>query len=63
MPNILIGNFEDKYLSIPEECLTLTMKTNQKYFPIFNKNKWPNEQSFIIISNISPKNTDQDSPW
>ena len=58
MPNILIGNFEDKYLSIPEECLTLTMKTNQKYFPIFNKNDGLTN-SFIIISNISPKNSDQ----
>ena len=58
MPNILIGNFEDKYLSIPEECLTLTMKTNQKYFPIFNKNNGLTN-SFIIVSNISPKNTDQ----
>ena len=58
MPNILIGNFEDKYLSIPEECLTLTMKTNQKYFPIFNKNNGLTN-SFIIVSNISPKNSDQ----
>lgn len=58
MPNILIGNFEDKYLSIPEECLTLTMKTNQKYFPIFNKNDGLTN-SFIIISNISPKNSNQ----
>ena len=58
MPNILIGKFEDKYLSIPEECLTLTMKTNQKYFPIFSK-KSGLTNKFIIISNISPKNTVQ----
>jgi glycyl-tRNA synthetase beta chain len=58
MPNILIGNFEDKYLSIPEECLTLTMKTNQKYFPIFHKTDGLTN-SFIIISNISPKNSEQ----
>jgi glycyl-tRNA synthetase beta chain len=58
MPNILIGNFEDKYLSIPEECLTLTMKTNQKYFPIFNKKNGLTNR-FIIVSNISPKNSDQ----
>ena len=58
MPNILVGHFEDKYLSIPEECLTLTMKTNQKYFPIFNK-KIGLTNRFIIISNISPKNSDQ----
>jgi len=58
MPNILIGNFEEKYLTIPEECLTLTMKTNQKYFPIFNKQSGLTNK-FIIISNISPKNSDQ----
>lgn len=58
MPNILIGNFEEKFLSIPEECLTLTMKTNQKYFPIFNKKSGLTNR-FIIVSNISPKNSDQ----
>lgn len=58
MPNILIGHFEEKYLSIPEECLTLTMKTNQKYFPIFNKKSGLTNR-FIIVSNISPKNSDQ----
>ena len=58
MPNILIGNFEEKFLSIPEECLTLTMKANQKYFPIFNKNSGLTNR-FIIVSNISPENSDQ----
>ena len=58
MPNILIGNFEEKFISIPEECLTLTMKTNQKYFPIFNKKSGLTNR-FIIVSNISPKNSDQ----
>ena len=58
MPNILIGNFEEKFLSIPEECLILTMKTNQKYFPIFNKKSGLTNR-FIIVSNISPKNSDQ----
>ena len=58
MPNILIGNFEEKFLSIPEECLTLTMKTNQKYFPIFNKKSGLTNR-FIIVSNISPENSYQ----
>ena len=58
MPNILIGDFEEKFLSIPEECLTLTMKTNQKYFPIFNKKSGLTNR-FIIVSNISPENSDQ----
>ena len=58
MPNVLIGNFEEKFLSIPEECLTLTMKINQKYFPIFNKKNGLTNR-FIIVSNISPENSDQ----
>jgi len=54
MPNILIGSFEEKFLKIPQECLILTMKVNQKYFPLFNKsNKLTNH--FIIVSNLTPK--------
>lgn len=56
MPNILIGKFEERFLNIPQECLILTMKSNQKYFPILNnKNKLTN--FFIIVSNIKPKNS------
>ena len=36
MPNILIGEFENQYLEVPQECLILTMQSNQKYFPIFH---------------------------
>ena len=56
MPNILTGSFEERFLKIPEECLALTMKTNQKYFPLFdNQNKLTN--NFIIVSNLTPKDT------
>ena len=55
MPNILIGAFESKYLEIPQECLILTMKSNQKYFPIVDhENKLTNQ--FIIVSNLTPPN-------
>ncbi len=55
MPNILIGEFEIKYLEVPQECLILTMKSNQKYFPIIDhKNKLTNQ--FIIVSNLTPTN-------
>ncbi|MSQ80615.1 MAG: glycine--tRNA ligase subunit beta [Candidatus Methylopumilus sp.] len=56
-PNILVGKFESKFLEIPQECLILTMKANQKYFPLIDKNKKLANQ-FLIVSNISPKNTD-----
>ena len=56
MPNILTGSFEEKFLNVPQECLILTMKTNQRYFPLFDSNnKLTNH--FIIVSNLSPKDT------
>ena len=49
-PNILSCSFDKKFLSIPEEILTLTMQSHQKYFPIFdNKNQITNE--FLIVAN------------
>ena len=49
-PYILLCNFDKKFLSIPQEILTLTMQSHQKYFPIFdNKNKITNE--FLIVTN------------
>ncbi len=49
-PNILLCNFDKKFLSIPEEILSLTMQSHQKYFPIYNKkNEVTNE--FLIVAN------------
>jgi glycyl-tRNA synthetase beta chain len=55
-PNVLVGEFESKFLEVPQECLILTMKANQKYFPLIDKNKKLINQ-FLIVSNISPKNS------
>ncbi len=53
-PNVLLGQFESVYLEVPQECLILTMKANQKYFPLLDANgKLTNK--FLIVSNISPK--------
>ena len=38
LPEIYVARFDKDFLSIPEECLVLTMKTNQKYFPLFDRN-------------------------
>ncbi len=55
-PNVLLGQFEEIYLDVPQECLILTMKANQKYFPLLDANgKLTNK--FLIVSNINP--TDQ----
>lgn len=52
-PNVLVGEFETEYLEVPQECLILTMKSNQKYFPLLDSNhKLTNK--FLIVSNISP---------
>jgi len=53
-PNVLLGQFEKTYLEVPPECLILTMKANQKYFPLLDASgKLTNK--FLIVSNISPK--------
>ncbi|MDP3745074.1 MAG: glycine--tRNA ligase subunit beta [Methylotenera sp.] len=52
-PNVLLGQFEEVYLEVPQECLILTMKANQKYFPLLdNDGKLTNK--FLIVSNINP---------
>ncbi len=52
-PNVLIGQFEPAFLEVPQECLILTMKANQKYFPLLDANgKLTNK--FLIVSNIRP---------
>ena len=53
-PNVLVGAFEKEFLEVPQECLILTMKANQKYFPLLDsKGKLTNK--FLIVSNIRPK--------
>ena len=53
-PNVLICEFEKEYLDVPQECLILTMKANQKYFPLLEPGgKLTNK--FLVVSNISPK--------
>lgn len=52
-PNVLLGQFEAVFLEVPQECLILTMKANQKYFPLLDANDKLSNQ-FLIVSNISP---------
>jgi glycyl-tRNA synthetase beta chain len=52
-PNVLICEFEKEFLEVPQECLILTMKANQKYFPLLTaQGKLTNQ--FLVVSNISP---------
>ncbi len=52
-PNVFACQFEKEFLEVPQECLILTMKVNQKYFPLFDAdNKLSNK--FLVVSNIRP---------
>ena len=53
-PNVLTCQFEPEFLEVPQECLILTMKANQKYFPLLDaQGKLTNK--FLIVSNIRPE--------
>ncbi|PWB39188.1 MAG: glycine--tRNA ligase subunit beta [Rhodocyclales bacterium] len=52
-PNVLTCRFEQEFLDVPQECLILTMKANQKYFPLLDAaGKLTNK--FLVVSNIRP---------
>ena len=52
-PNVLVCRFESEFLGVPQECLILTMKANQKYFPLLDaSDKLTNR--FLVVSNIRP---------
>ena len=52
-PNVLMGQFDEAFLEVPQECLILTMKANQKYFPLLDAaGRLTNR--FLLVSNIAP---------
>ena len=52
-PKVLVCAFEPEFLEVPQECLILTMKANQKYFPLLDaEGKLTNR--FLVVSNINP---------
>jgi glycyl-tRNA synthetase beta chain len=52
-PNVLLCQFEPEFLAVPQECLILTMKANQKYFPLLDaEGRLTNK--FLVVSNIRP---------
>jgi len=52
-PKVLTCAFEKQYLEVPQECLILTMKANQKYFPLLDATGKLTHQ-FLVVSNIAP---------
>ncbi len=57
-PNVLLCQFEPQFLDVPQECLILTMKANQKYFPLLDATGKLTNQ-FLVVSNISPDDASQ----
>lgn len=53
-PNVLVGQFESEFLEVPQECLILTMKANQKYFPLLDASGKLTHR-FLVVSNIRPE--------
>jgi glycyl-tRNA synthetase beta chain len=53
-PAVYEAGFDDEFLAVPQECLILTMKANQKYFPLMDgageKNRLTNR--FLVVSNM-----------
>ena len=52
-PNVFLGQFDKKYLKLPNEVLTTSMIKNQKYFPLFYKDNTLSN-FFLIVSNLKP---------
>jgi glycyl-tRNA synthetase beta chain len=56
-PNVLLCQFEPEFLAVPPECLILTMKANQKYFPLLDASSGKEGKlthQFLVVSNITP---------
>jgi glycyl-tRNA synthetase beta chain len=54
LPAIYVCGFDPSFLEVPQECLILTMRQNQKYFPLFSKNG-KLLPKFLVVSNMRVK--------
>src|SRR5690606_35660721 len=55
-PTVYVGQFEETFLEVPPECLILTMRLNQKYFPLFEPGSGRLTHRFLIVSNMQVQN-------
>ena len=55
-PTVYVGQFEEQFLQVPQECLILTMRLNQKYFPLFDPATGRLTHRFLIVSNMHTDN-------
>jgi glycyl-tRNA synthetase beta chain len=54
MPAVFLGQFDAAFLSVPAECLVLTMRLNQRYFPLFDASGRLTHR-FLLVANVRPK--------
>jgi len=52
LPAVYVGEFDPAFLAVPPECLILTMRLNQKYFPLFDPDTNALTHRFLIVSNM-----------
>lgn len=50
-PVVYVAGFDQEFLAVPQECLILTMRTNQKYFPLFDT-AGKLTAKFLVVSNM-----------
>lgn len=55
-PTVYEGQFDEQFLQVPQECLILTMRLNQKYFPLFDPATGKLTHRFLIVSNMHTDN-------
>jgi glycyl-tRNA synthetase beta chain len=51
-PAVYSGTFDPAFLSVPQECLILSMKQHQKYFPLLQPGTGKLLNRFLIVSNL-----------
>ncbi len=51
-PVVLTGSFEEEFLEIPDECIQLTIKVNQKCFVLKNPETGRLANKFVLVSNV-----------
>ena len=53
-PTVLVGKFDEEFLKVPHEIICESMLTNQRYFPIYDKDGNLTRE-FVVVSNADPK--------
>jgi glycyl-tRNA synthetase beta chain len=54
-PTVLMGTFDEAFLTVPAECLMLSMKQHQKCFSLKQPRTGKLANRFLLVSNLSPK--------